>query len=84
MGFKFAHFIKLCLIVTISMILLASVGTAPEQPFFFLAVSAVSIPLIRFIWKSALRDNALKKQKIKRNRKSSPIREFPPNLKRAA
>ena len=82
MGLKLAYFIKLFLIVTVSTVLLASVEAAPDRPFLFAAVSISCIITIRFIWKSALRDEkAINNRQIRLNRKGG---ELPPDLKRAA
>lgn len=82
MGLKVVYFIKLFLIVVLSTVLLASVGTAPDRPLLFLAVLASCGLLIRFIWISALKDEkALNKRKVRAGRKCG---ELPPDLKRAA
>lgn len=85
MSFKSAYFIKLFLIVTVSAVLLASVETAPDRPFLFLAVSAAGVILIRSLWKSALRDEkTMDSRQTRPNRKGGTIGELPPDLRRAA
>lgn len=85
MSFKSAYFIKLFLIVTLSTVLLASVETAPEQPLLFLAVAAGCVALIRFLWRSALRDEkAMNRRPARPGRRGATVGELPPDLKRAA
>lgn len=85
MSLKSAYsFIKLFLMITVSAVLLASVETAPERPVLFAAVAAACSLLIRFLWKSALREEKTRnKQKIRPDRRRA-ITELPPDLKRAA
>jgi hypothetical protein len=68
MYLKFVYFIKLFLIVTLSAVLLAAVGAAPDRPFLFLAVSAACVFLIRFLWKSVRKEEAL----LRRRRRIRP------------
>ena len=63
MYLKFAYFIKLFLIVTLSGVLLAAVGVAPDRPFLFLAVSAACVFLIRFLWKSVRREETQRRRR---------------------
>lgn len=82
MGFKLAYFIKLFLIVALSTVVLASVGTAPDRPLLFLAVLAAGGTLIRFLWRSALKDEKMLggwKIPLQGRRGNAP-----PDLKRAA
>lgn len=61
----FVKLIKLCLIVVLSATLLASVEIAPEQPVLFIAVAAVSVIFIHFLWKSVQRNQSTcKRQRI--------------------
>lgn len=55
MGLKFVYFMKLFLIISLSALLLASVGIMVETPLLFLAVAAVCTVSIRLLWKSALK-----------------------------
>lgn len=82
MNLKFAYFLKLFLIITLSTILLASVETAPDHPLLFLAVSTGSLLSIRMLWKSALKnEEAQRRQKIHPRKTGGKL---PPDLKRAA
>jgi predicted neutral ceramidase superfamily lipid hydrolase len=82
MQLKSACFIKRFLMVSLLTVLMASVGTAPDQPVLFIVLSAVGIVLVRFLWKSALRDEkTIRKQQLKLCNDS---RKMPHGLKRAA
>jgi heme exporter protein D len=83
MYLKFAYFINLFLIVTFSAVLLAAIGMAPDRPFLFLAVSAACVLLIRFLWKSVRKEEAL----LRRRRRSQSTEKgisSPPEWKRPA
>lgn len=79
---KIVHFIKLLLIVTLATALLACVGVFPDRPVFFTFASAACIITIRFLWRSALRDEKMiKRQHI---RVSQKCRKLAQNWKQAA
>lgn len=75
MYLKFVYFIKLFSIVTLSTVLLAAVGAAPDQPALFLAVSAACIFLIRFLWKSVRKEETTlrRRRKIRAAEKVKPV-----------
>lgn len=80
MYLKFAYFIKLFMIVTLSAVLLAAIGSAPDQPVLFLVVSAVCVFLIRFLWKSVRKEEEMlrRRRKIRPAEKDRPV---PPEWK---
>jgi hypothetical protein len=82
MRLKAAYFIKRFLIVTLAIVLFACVGIAPDQPVLFTIASAACIIVIRFIWRSALKDEkVIKKRQIQLTKRS---RKQPQDLKQAA
>jgi hypothetical protein len=82
MRLQSAYFIKRLLIVALLTVLMASVGAAPDQPALFIVLSAVCIVLVRFIWKSALKDEkAINKRRLQLCKES---KKMPQGLKRAA
>lgn len=82
MRLKATYFIKRFLIVTLAIALFACVGAAPEQPVLFIAASAACMIVIRFIWKSALKDEkVIKRRQIQLSKRS---RIQPQDLEQAA
>lgn len=83
MRLKFVYFMKLFLIISLSALLLASVGIMFETPLLFLAVAAVCTVSIRLLWKSALKsEKALQSpcESLHEKRRE----EIPSNWKQAA
>ena len=82
MRLKAAYFIKRFFIVTLAIVLFACVGIAPDQPVLFIIASAACIIVIRFIWRSALKDEkAISKRQLQLCKES---RKMPQRLKQAA
>ncbi len=80
MYLKFAYFIKLFLIVTLSAVFLAVVGAVPDQPVLSLAVSAACVFLIRFLWKSVQKEEEMPRRRRK-IRPAEKDRRDPPEWK---
>jgi len=81
MGLKIIYFIKLSLIVILSVVILGSVEGAPDQPVLFTFAFAVCILGIRFLWSSAMRDEKMIKKRLRISRRTLRIS---PKIKRAA
>ena len=82
MGLKLTYFIKLSLIVALSIVILGSVEAAPDQPILFTFVFTACILSIRFLWGSAMRDE--KKINRQQIRFSARTEKIPQKFKRAA
>ncbi len=81
MGLKIIYFIKLTLIVILSVVILGSVDRAFHQPILFAFTVAAYILGIRFLWCSAMRDEKMIKKRLRLSRRAVRIS---PEIKRAA
>ena len=81
MNLKIIYFIKLTLIVILSVATLGSVDGAFDQPVLFIFAVAACILGIRFLWCSAMRDEKMIKKRLRLSRRTVRIS---PEIKRAA
>lgn len=65
MGLKLIYFIKHSLIVTLSIVILGFVETAPDRPILFAFIFTTCILSIRLLWNSAIRDEKEIKKQIR-------------------